>query len=145
MSTVTTPFDVRVTRHVRATPERVFDAWTSPTSVAQWFAPGEGPMVRIDLDARVGGRFVFTQRRGDADVEHTGQYLVFDRPCRLAFTWKVPRHSADPVRIGIEVRPREDGSDITLTHELTPDWADAGNRTKDSWTKMIDVLATLVE
>jgi hypothetical protein len=28
-----------------------------------------------------------------------------------------------------------------LTHELHSDWADFAGRTKDAWTKMLDVLA----
>jgi ribosomal-protein-alanine N-acetyltransferase len=140
------PLEAHVRRHIRAAPERVFDAWIDPTSIAQWFAPGLGTMVRIDVDPRVGGRFVFTQRRGDQDVEHTGEYLVFDRPRRLAFTWGVAKQPADFARIGIEVRPRDGGSDVTLTHELTPEWGtDFIERAQAAWTRMIGVIATLVE
>jgi uncharacterized protein YndB with AHSA1/START domain len=102
-------------------------------------------MIRIDVDARVGGRFVFTQRRGDEDVEHTGQYLVFNRPHRLAFTWSAPKFSADAARVGIEIRARDDGSDIALTHELPPNAAEYAERTEASWRKMIEEIAALVE
>lgn len=144
MST-TLPLDVRVKRHILAAPERVFDAWIDPTSVAQWFAPGMGEMTRIDVDARAGGRFVFTQRRNGEDVEHTGEYFVFDRPHRLAFTWSAPRHSPLVTRVGIEIRPGEHGTDLTLTHEVLPQFADAAERVKESWTTMIEALARLVE
>jgi RimJ/RimL family protein N-acetyltransferase/uncharacterized protein YndB with AHSA1/START domain len=142
--TTTAALEVRVTRHIHAAPERVFDAWVDPVSVARWFGPGLGEMVRIDVDPRVGGRFVFTQRRGGEDVEHTGEYLIFDRPHRLAFTWGVPKSAPDFSRVGIEVRPRDGGADITLTHELTPEYADYTERTAAAWTKMLDVIATLV-
>ena len=143
-SNAVAPLDVRVTRHLNATPERVFDAWIDPASVAQWFGPGLGDMVRIDVDPRPGGRFVFTQRRGNEDIEHTGEYLVFDRPRRLAFTWGVPKYSNVLARVGIDIRPRDGGCDLTLTHELPPDWAAYAERTKEGWTKMIDAIAGLV-
>jgi len=144
MSTIT-PLQVQVTRHIRSSPEAVFDAWVDPASIAQWFGPGLGEMVRIDVDARVGGRFVFTQRRGNEDVEHTGEYLVFDRPHRLAFTWSVPKHSPDVAHVGIEIRPADGGCDLRLTHELAPNWADHAERTRAGWSMMIDRIAALVE
>lgn len=142
---VVSPLEARVTRHIRAAPERVFDAWIDPASIAQWFGPGLGDMVRIDVDPRAGGKFVFTQRRGDEDVEHTGEFLVFNRPHRLSFSWSLPKQSPEVSRVGIEIRPRDDGSDVTVTHELAPEWADFAERTKEAWTKMLDVIATLVE
>lgn len=138
------PLDVRVTRHIDAPAERVFDAWIDPASIAQWFGPGLGDMVRIDVDARRGGRFVFTQRRGDQDVEHSGEYLVFDRPRRLAFTWGLPKFSQDFSRVGIDMRATDAGCDITLTHELLPEWAEYADRTREGWAKMIEVIARLV-
>jgi uncharacterized protein YndB with AHSA1/START domain len=137
--------EVRVTRHIRSAPQSVFDAWIDPASVAKWFGPGLGEMVRIDVDARVGGRFVFTQRRGGEDVEHTGEYLVVDRPRRLAFTWGVPKYSPDFASVGIEIRPSDGGCDLRLTHELAPNWTDHAERTKAGWTVMIDQIAALVE
>jgi uncharacterized protein YndB with AHSA1/START domain len=144
MSSIT-DLEVIVTRHIRGAPERVFDAWIDPASIAQWFGPGLGEMVRIDVDARVGGRFVFTQRRGNEDVEHTGEYLVVDRPRRLSFTWSVPKYSTDHANVGIEIRPSEGGADLRLTHELPQKWADAADRTKAGWSTMIGAIAALVE
>jgi uncharacterized protein YndB with AHSA1/START domain len=145
MMTTVTPFQVHVTRHIRSAPEPVFDAWLDPASIARWFGPGLGKMVRIDVDASVGGRFVFTQRRGSEDIEHTGEYLIVDRPHRLAFTWGTPKYSSDFAYVGIEIRPADGGCDLKLTHELTPKWADYAERTRAGWTLMIDEIARLVE
>jgi uncharacterized protein YndB with AHSA1/START domain len=140
-----TPLQVRVTRHIRCAPESVFDAWIDPTSIARWFGPGLGKMVRIDVDPNVGGRFVFTQHRGVEDVEHTGEYLIVDRPRRLAFTWGAPKYSDDFAYVGIEIRPSDHGCDLKLTHELTPKWADYADRTRAGWTLMIEQIAALLE
>lgn len=132
--------NVSVTHRFDAGPERVFDAWLDPDSVRQWFGPGLGEMVRVDVDPQVGGKFSFVQRRGEDDVDHVGTYLELDRPRRLAFTWGVPQDSDDISRVVIDIAPREEGSELTLTHELHPDWADYAERTEEAWSKMLDAM-----
>lgn len=135
----------RVTRRFAAPPERVFDAWLDRKLVEKWFAPGMGPMVRVDIDPSIGGEFSFVQRRqGDAgarDVDHRGEYLELLRPRRLVFSWGVPSDSPDKSRVVVEIAPQGSGSELTLTHELHPGWAGYVARTEAAWTKMLDAMA----
>lgn len=78
---------VRIARHLSAAPERVFDAWLDPVKAGRWlFATPSGRMVRVEIDARIGGSFILVDRRDGEEVEHTGEYLEIDRPRRLSFT-----------------------------------------------------------
>jgi hypothetical protein len=45
----------------------------------------------------------------------------------------------------VDIVPLETGCQLTLTHELHPDWADYASRTEAGWTKMIDALAQTLE
>jgi uncharacterized protein YndB with AHSA1/START domain len=113
---------VRVTRHFNATPERVFDAWLDPQTTGKWlFATPTGQMVRVEIDARVGGRFTIVDRRDGEDVEHTGEYLEIDRPRRLVFTFGVPKYSPLFNKVGIDIAASGAGCDLTLTQENVPD------------------------
>jgi uncharacterized protein YndB with AHSA1/START domain len=131
---------VRVTRDFDAAPERVFDAWLDPASAGRWlFATATGRMVRAEIDPRVGGRFVFVDRRDGEDVEHVGDYLEIDRPRRLAFSFAVPKFSATSTRVSLDLLPKGDGCTLTLIHEgVLPDYA---SRTQEGWAAILTGLA----
>lgn len=134
---------VRVSRRFEAPPERVFDAWLDPRSAGRWlFATPAGEMVRVEIDARVGGRFVFVDRRGGEDIEHAGEFLEIDRPRRLAFSFAVPKFSAEPARIQADFAPAASGPEatlLTLVHEGV--FAEYAARTEEGWQGILDGLA----
>ena len=131
---------VRVTRRFDAPAERVFDAWLDPKTAGRWlFATATGQMVRVEIDARIGGRFIFVDRRDGEDVEHCGEYVDIDRPRRLVFTFGVPKYSTERTRVCIDIVPRESGCELTLTHEgVLPEYAE---RTQAGWTEILGRLA----
>ena len=96
--------------------------------------------MRISLDPQVGGSFSFVVRRQGKEIDHIGKYLEIDRPRRLVFTWGVKQDSGDSSRVMVDIVAQGPGHELTLTHELDPAWADYANRTRDSWTKMLQVL-----
>ena len=135
---------VQVTQHFSASAERVFDAWLDPERIGKWmFGPAlrDEEIVRITIDARVGGRFSFVVRRQGEEIDHVGRYLELDRPRRLVFTWSIAPEK-DESRVVVEIAPARPGCDLTLTHELPAEWADYADRTRDAWAKMIRVLET---
>ena len=133
---------VRVSRRFEAPPERVFDAWLDPRSAGRWlFATPEGEMVRVEIDARVGGRFVFVDRRAGEEVEHTGEYLEIDRPGRLAFSFVVPKFSTEPSRIRVDLVPAasDPGSTLlSLAHDGV--FAEFAGRTEEGWKGILGGL-----
>lgn len=135
---------VRVQRRFEAPPERLFDAWLDPRNAGKWlFATPEGEMVRVEIDARVGGRFTFTDRRAGDDIEHTGEYLEIDRPRRLVFNFRVPEFSDESTRIQIELAPAASGPEatlLTLVHEGV--FAEYAARTEEGWNGVLQGLAT---
>lgn len=135
---------VQVTRRFTAPAERVFDAWLDPAHARRWlFATPTGEMVRAEIDPRVGGTFVFTERRDGVDTLHTGEYLEIERPRRLVFTFGVPQYSPDFTRVAIEVVPLETGCELILTHDgVLPEYQEP---TKGGWTKILNGLAAALD
>jgi len=131
---------VRVSRRFEAAPARVFDAWLDPQSAGKWlFATPEGQMVRVVIDARVGGAFAFTDRRDGEDVEHIGEYLEIERPRRLVFSFRVPKFSNEATLIRIDIAPATFGCELTLMHEgVLPEFA---ARTEEGWQGILEGLS----
>jgi uncharacterized protein YndB with AHSA1/START domain len=131
-----------VRRRFAAPPERVFDAWLDPALAKRFlFATPGGEMIRADVDARVAGRFNFTDRRpAMGDVEHVGEYLEIERPHRLRFTFAVPKYDPRYTTVAVDIASLpEGGCELTLTHEGVPEaWRD---QTKQGWGMILDALA----
>jgi uncharacterized protein YndB with AHSA1/START domain len=130
---------VILTRRFNFSSERVFDAWLNPALASKFlFKTPTGEMIRVEIDARVGGSFNITRRDGD-DVEHVGTYLEIDRPRRLVFIFGVPKFSAQMTRVSIDLKPLPTGCELTLTHEgVLPEWLDGS---REGWGKILDGLS----
>jgi uncharacterized protein YndB with AHSA1/START domain len=140
------PITVRVTHRYTASAERVFDAWLDAKFAAKWlFATSTGEMVRAEIEPRVGGTFTFVDRRDGEDVLHTGTYLEIDRPRRLVFTFGIPAFSANFDRVRIDIAPLASGCELTLTHEMKPEFAEYRERTEAGWTKILAGLDQLLD
>jgi len=139
---------VRVTRRFAASPERVFDAWLDPKRIRTWMlAPSQDDeILRIEIDARVGGAFSFVVRRQGQEIDHFGEYLEIDRPRRLAFTFDAvdaPRGAAKKDKsasiVSIDLVRVGSGTELTLTHEHVP--AEYASRTESGWSTILDAIA----
>lgn len=140
MDTESTTLAVSVSRDLAFPPERVFDAWLDPAMVRHWFAPGLGEMVRVDIEARVGGAFHLDQQRGDKVARHWGTYVEIERPQRLVFTWCVDGVDSEDL-VTIDIEPAPGGCRVTVTHRMDARFADYGELTRQGWAMMLDGLA----
>jgi uncharacterized protein YndB with AHSA1/START domain len=131
---------VRIARRFTASAERVFDAWFDADRMRHWlFSTPTGEMVRAEVDARVGGGFIFTDRRDGVDVDHVGEYLEIDRPRRLVFSFTVPLFSTEPSEVSVEITSVGDGCELVLTHRgVLPEYREG---TESGWTGILGGLA----
>lgn len=141
---MTTDDDLKITlqHRFRQSAERVFDAWLDVRLARRFlFSTETGEMVRCEIDPRVGGRFVLTDRRPEGDVEHTGEYLVIDRPSRLVFTFGIPAASPTYDIVTIEISEEPDGGcTVRLTAEMKPEWKDYADRARQGWARILESL-----
>jgi uncharacterized protein YndB with AHSA1/START domain len=135
------PVIARVSRSFDAPAERVFSALLDPQKAGKFmFATAEGEMVRAEIDPRIGGKYVFIDRRKGEDAVHRGEYLEIDRPHRLVFTLWVEGYSRAADRVIIEIAPHGAGSRAALTHEMPPEAGEFKKRTEEGWSKILQGL-----
>jgi len=77
-------FTIRFERRLGAAPAAVFDAWTKPEEISLWWDPEGRPLLRCEIDLRVGGRFAFATR-SHPEMPFTGSYQEIQPPGRLVF------------------------------------------------------------
>jgi uncharacterized protein YndB with AHSA1/START domain len=143
MMSARTPITVRVSRRFDEPAERVFDAWLNRAMIGRWmFGPDvrDEEVVRLSIDPRVGGGFCFVVERDGEEIEHLGKYLEIERPRRLVFTWVVVGERAGS-RVLLEIVSGGEECELTLTHELHPDWAQLVEPLEASWQHMLNALA----
>jgi len=125
--------------------ERVFDAWIDPAVASQWlFRTTDGELLTAEFDARPGGEFNITERREDVDAAHLGTYIEVERPTRLVFDFLVePYSNGQSTRVNVDITPRADGCELTLTHEGV--WDEWEERTRQGWEMLLGKLGEVVE
>jgi uncharacterized protein YndB with AHSA1/START domain len=136
-----------VQRRFDKSAERVFDAFLDPEKAGRFmFSTPTGQMVKVEIDARVGGRFNFVDRRAGEDVEHHGEYLELERPSRLVFTLSVPKYADEVDRVAIDIVPEAGGGCVlTLTHEMDAKFTDIKRQVEAGWADMLDGVAVVLD
>jgi uncharacterized protein YndB with AHSA1/START domain len=137
-----TDLTLTVSRVIKATPERLFNAWLDPKIMTAFMAPRSDMHIRdVRTDARVGGRFHVMMVR-DKDLPHEGTYLEITPYSRLVFTWESP-YSAPGSTVTITLAPVADGTKIELTQvRFLSEDSREGHR--EGWTGMLESLETML-
>jgi uncharacterized protein YndB with AHSA1/START domain len=129
-------------RRLAAAPAQVWEAWTDPQKLIQWFGPGHTvpDSVKADMDVRPGGHYRISFRTDDAEYHEVGgRYHEVVPQQRLSFSWAW--HSTPERESLVTVTLVADGTGtwLTLHHEQFADEAarDGHNR---GWTGTLDKL-----
>jgi uncharacterized protein YndB with AHSA1/START domain len=135
---------VQLRRRVRARAEEIFDLWTKPDLMALWMSPYPGAVnCQASSDLRPGGAFSLVMSSADSIREVSGAYVEIDRPRKLVFTWIGPLTNDVTTLVTVEFTPRDDETDVVLTHERLPNSAIYEGHTK-GWGHILDHLADAV-
>ncbi len=128
-------------RRLNAPPPKVFQAWTEPKAMMQWFAPSHCVTERAESEPRVGGRFRVVMRENNGEVHDvSGIYREVVLHEKLVFTWAWRTTRERESLVTVLIRPDGDGTLLTLTHEQFFD-EKARDDHRSGWTGALDKLA----
>lgn len=112
--TLPTETAIKIVRKFDAPPDLVFDVWTTPEHVRNWWGFPEHPMTDCSIDLRVGGSYRFAAQVPDfGEVAFHGEYREIDRPRRLVAT-EIYEAAPDTVAVNTMTLSESDGV-TTLT------------------------------
>lgn len=122
--TVTLPSDreIAFVRYFDRPCEMLFEAWTVPEHLRQWWGCEGSSITHCEIDLRVGGGWSIVMRMPDGS-EHPfqGVYREVARPNRLVFTecYVMPHIGSPEWLTTVEFRPTETGTLIlhTILHK----------------------------
>ena len=122
---ITTPSDreIAMTRAFDAPRELVFEAWTNPEHVRQWWGPRSATIVTCEADVRPGGvwRYVTRSESGE-EIPFTGVYQEVTPPERIVHTEIIdiePFNQGDPAVTTVTFT-EEEGRTLTTSVTLYP-------------------------
>ena len=107
-------------RRLKAPAERVFEAWTDPKKIVQWFGPGHtiADSVKADMDVRAGGHYRISFKTDDGEYHEVGgKYIEVAPPQRLVFSWAWHSTPERISQVTVVLRAEGDVTLLTLTHD----------------------------
>ena len=143
--------EVSLRRQFAASPERLFQAWTDPDILAQWWGPPGSQVNFVEIDLREGGqyRIGITQPNGAVYFVY-GIYKIVKPPQKLAFTWRWEQPEMDVgnslVTISFEAQTQTDNiaTEVILTHTQLPNET-ARSAHREGWIGILENLSNFLQ
>jgi uncharacterized protein YndB with AHSA1/START domain len=134
-----------VRRLIRASPERIFDAWTQPKHLKQWWGPKSVECVDAEVDLRAGGRYRIANQFPDGKILWiSGEFETVERPRRLVYTWRVGAAAVPAERVTVTFEARGEATEVIVAHERIPTET-MRDMHEQGWTECLDGLADYLQ
>ena len=146
-----------IERILKASPESVFDAFTSPDQLKTWWWPNGFSCPAAEVDLRVGGTYRLRMEWPDsvpneAQFSHelVGEYYEIERPHRLVMSGRALNEEHGELfatLIEVTLASHQEGTALTIRQSyfepMPPPEAMAG--AEQGWSEQLDKLERLVE
>ncbi len=131
-----------IRRTICATAEFLFDAWTHPDKMKEWWGPGDVKCLAVEIDLQVGGRYRIANQFPDGKIIWiTGEFESIEAPHKLVYTWRVEPNPGQLELVIVQFEPRDGATEVIVTHERIPDAA-TRDRHKAGWHGCLDGLVS---
>lgn len=120
-------------------PEQLWQAWTTEEGLARWWWH-TWPDTRYEVIGGIGGGYRIDA--GAHGIGVRGEYLEWEPPARLVFTWiwQTDGSDGDVERVEVTFTPTADGTRLALSH--TGPWTEEASAAnyRQGWDFVLDAL-----
>ncbi|NVK21193.1 MAG: SRPBCC domain-containing protein [Kangiellaceae bacterium] len=142
---------LKVERRIKASPEQLFLAWTTPEFLAQWFAPTGFEVIEASVDLTVGGAYSISIINSDQEVtKHFGTYIKITSPSELVFTWELENQQCQgsigqcaTTLVTVTFKADNDTTLVSITHEQLPT-QESFDGHQFGWNGCLDTLEKVI-
>jgi uncharacterized protein YndB with AHSA1/START domain len=129
-----------VRRTIRASAERVFDAWTQPEHLRAWWGPRPVTCSGAEVDLRVGGHYRIANALPDGNtVVIEGEFREILRPQRLVYTWRMGEGAAQSSLVTVRFEASGEATEVIIVHENVSSGAERDSH-EQGWIGCLDGL-----
>ncbi|MBO6900571.1 MAG: SRPBCC domain-containing protein [Rhizobiaceae bacterium] len=109
-----------------ATPDEVFEAWTTPEIIVQWFGLERDSLHSADIDLRPGGQWRFLHSKdAEKSTGFEGRYIDVKPQEKLIYTWAYvvehrngEREVSPDSQVEVDFIPQGKGTIVRLVHSM---------------------------
>ena len=134
---------LEIKRFIKASPDRVYAAWTDPAQLRQWFGPEQVTTDNLIADPRVGGRFRWDLTNSDGEkMTMEGEFRELQPGKKIVFTWQWLDDEDWENHVSVvtvELSKRSGGTELRLLHEQLPNEQSRDGHTR-GWNSALDKL-----
>lgn len=153
MTTPSANQELTITRTFAAPPELVFQAWTDPALVAQWWGPKQFTNPVCEVDARAGGAILIHMLGPDGvTYPMRGSFQEVEPPRRLVFTSTAFEHETGNFLLEnvttVTFAAQDGATEVTMHTKVTAATAEAAGALsgmEEGWNQSLDKLAGYLE
>ena len=145
------PTELHMRRFFAAPRRMVFDAWTKPEMVKEWWGPRRFTAPLVEMDARGGGAILIHMHGPDGTIyAMTGRFVEFYPPYRFHFTsTPMDRNGNEFCELWTSVffEEVEGGTEVVLDVHVTKSTPEAAMPLKgmrEGWSQSLDKLGEFV-
>ena len=103
-----------LTRLIAAPAAKIWQCWTDPTILPQWFGPEGYHCTTKSIDLRQGGQWIFDMIGPDGKVwRNRHRFTLSEPPKRLEFLLDADDDSTEPMAVVVTLAPEAGGTRIT--------------------------------
>jgi len=132
--------ELTIERVFDAPHELVFQAWTKPEQIAQWWGPRGFTLPICEIEFRVGGKFRFVMRGPDGkDYPFEGTYLEIVEPERIVFQGVIHDEPGHQVWTTVTFADHAGKTKVTVQQTYSFE-SDATRGAPEGWRQTLDRL-----